>query len=927
MILNKSPFRAALRPAFGALLITGAGMAALALTGLSPAAAQTARGYSIPAGNLADALNSLAEQSGTQILYDAAFTEGRRSAALEGRFSTAEALSRLLAGSGLTFRQTAPRTYTLDRAPQAAAGTVQLGTLRVGGGVTGSGGSHGSTGGASFGDGTDTGDLAYVSPQSSSYITRDELERNRGFQPSDMFRGTPGVLSGDARNSGALDVNIRGMQGVGRVPVVIDGSQQATTVYRGYSGVASRSYVDPDMIGGVEVLKGPTSGVEGVGSIGGVVSMRTIGVQDILLPGKTFGVRVRGGFNTNTRSAPDPYTPGGLRASMLGKYKTGCNYDCGPLQTVPDFKSVNELGNPRGLDRPSWIEPTAANGSIAVAKSWDWIDLLGAVTYRNTGNYFAGEHGNAPHLTYTQSTTTLPRGREVYYTTVDYASSGLNRFRAGEEVLNTSSENLSFLGKATIRPADGHAIELAYMKFQSWFGEAMPSSIIRGDGALQAPMSWVDVDTYTARYKWKPESDLIDLKINASRTELDNRIRTAYDFSSISPDLKYIDPYDGRTHRHGMDISNRALVNGPWGDLTVNLGASFSHENTYAIPGAKLESAARDGWRREWSAFGDAEYLPVSFLKFNGALRYTTFQSHDRKLSRRYFPLEKVWSDYYHLNQKAGGWAPIAAITMIPRSWLQVYARYGEALRLPSLFEAVTGFSANPIDAIKPERARNWEFGVNVSKDGLFWAGDAVRMKLAYFNNEAKNYITRGVGSTFADPDEAVRNIDMARFKGYEGTFEYRAGPARLSLFATHYTKAEYCDWVRKGTSTRPLPAEYECNGGFRGSYGRNHVPPEWAGGGSVELDLMQERLNLFARVTYTGSRPSESIAVPGAIEVIEWNPYTLVDASARFKLNDNVRFELTADNLLDKYYMDALTLGLMASPGRTIRGGVTFTF
>jgi hemoglobin/transferrin/lactoferrin receptor protein len=903
--------------------------AAVVATGIVPAMAQAqtrAPSFEIPAQSLADALVAFGMQSGYQVVVDGAAIRGVQSPGANGRMTAAQALGRLLADTGFTYRISG-NAVTIERLPDVADGAILLGTLRVEGASSGGGiaGSNSGATGSHFGDGSDTGDLAFRSAQSASYISRDEVERNRGFQPSDMFRGTPGVLSGDTRNSGALDINIRGMQGMGRVPVVIDGSQQSTTVYRGYSGVASRSYIDPDMIGGVEVLKGPSSGVEGVGSIGGVISMRTIDAQDILLPGRSFGVRIRGGFNTNTREAPETYTPGGLRESMLGRYKVGCNYACGALDTLPSYQSVNQLGNPRGLDRPSWIKPGGGNGSIAVAKSWDFVDLVGAVTYRKTGNYFAGANGTAPHLTYTDTVTKLSAGREIYYTTIGYGE-GLNRFRAGEEVLNTSSENLSYLAKATIRPADDHALELAYMKFKSWFGEAMPSSIIRGDGALQAPMSRIDLDTYTARYKWKPDSDLIDMRINASRTELDNQIRTAYDFSSISPELKYIDPYDQRTHRTGFDISNRAMAKGWWGDLTVNVGGSFSYETMTKIPGAKFEGA-RDGWRREWSGFGDVEWLPIEFLKFNGALRYSTFKSYDRKLSRRYYPLEKRWSDYYNLHQNEGGWAPIAAITMMPRTWLQVYARYAEAIRLPSLFEVTTGFSANPIDAMKPEHARNWEFGVNVSKDGLLWRGDALRLKLAYFNNKAKNYITRGVGSTFADPDEAIRNIDLARFKGYEASFEYRAGPVKTTLFGTHYTEALFCDWVLKGTSTRPLPAQYECNGGFRGSYGRNHVPPEWAGGGSVELDLMRDRLNLFARVTHTGRRPSESVAVPGAIEVIEWNPYTLVDASARFKINDHVRVELTADNLLDRYYMDALTLGLMASPGRTIRFGTTLNF
>lgn len=48
-------------------------------------------------------------------------------------------------------------------------------------------------------------------------------------------------------------MNIRGLQGQNRVPVIIDGGQQAIDVYRGYAGVQQRSYLDPDLISSVSI--------------------------------------------------------------------------------------------------------------------------------------------------------------------------------------------------------------------------------------------------------------------------------------------------------------------------------------------------------------------------------------------------------------------------------------------------------------------------------------------------------------------------------------------------------------------------------------------------------------------------------------------------------------------------------------------------
>ena len=68
------------------------------------------------------------------------------------------------------------------------------------------------------------------------YKSKDEVETFKGNTVSDLLSGMSGVYSGDARNSGALDPNIRGVQGQGRIPVTIDGTEQAITVWRGYAG-------------------------------------------------------------------------------------------------------------------------------------------------------------------------------------------------------------------------------------------------------------------------------------------------------------------------------------------------------------------------------------------------------------------------------------------------------------------------------------------------------------------------------------------------------------------------------------------------------------------------------------------------------------------------------------------------------------------
>src|SRR3546814_12311778 len=55
---------------------------------------------------------------------------------------------------------------------------------------------------------------------SSSFAGREEVERYKGVNTADVLKGMVNVFSGDARNGGALDPSIRGVQGPGRVPVI-----------------------------------------------------------------------------------------------------------------------------------------------------------------------------------------------------------------------------------------------------------------------------------------------------------------------------------------------------------------------------------------------------------------------------------------------------------------------------------------------------------------------------------------------------------------------------------------------------------------------------------------------------------------------------------------------------------------------------------
>ncbi|MCE7796429.1 secretin and TonB N-terminal domain-containing protein [Sphingobium sufflavum] len=121
--------RNSVRSLLSATLLGSSILAGMAIH--SPVHAQkagTERRYDIPPGTLADALNRFAEQSGVQISYEAELADDRRSSGLRGSYTRADALSRLLAGSGLVARDAGENGISIAR---ATSGRIDLDPMEV----------------------------------------------------------------------------------------------------------------------------------------------------------------------------------------------------------------------------------------------------------------------------------------------------------------------------------------------------------------------------------------------------------------------------------------------------------------------------------------------------------------------------------------------------------------------------------------------------------------------------------------------------------------------------------------------------------------------------------------------------------------------------------------------------------------------------
>lgn len=128
-----------------------------------------------------------------------------------------------------------------------------------------------------------------------SVLTEEDIARLQGADLGDLLTALPGVTAEGGERAEALQPNIRGL-GESRVVSRIDGARQNIALsHRG------RSFIDPALIGRVEVLRGPGSTLYGSGAVGGVVEIETLDPDQLAAPGAgpAYRLALRGADNAS----------------------------------------------------------------------------------------------------------------------------------------------------------------------------------------------------------------------------------------------------------------------------------------------------------------------------------------------------------------------------------------------------------------------------------------------------------------------------------------------------------------------------------------------------------------------------------------------------------------------------------------------------
>ncbi|MEI9991976.1 MAG: TonB-dependent receptor [Rhizomicrobium sp.] len=467
-----------------------------------------------------------------------------------------------------------------------------------------------------------------------------EIQADIPSTVSDLFYGMPNVqFVGGPRRTGESP-SIRGLGGQD-VLVLVDGVRQSWT-----SGHDGQFFLDPSLLAGVDVVRGPNSSLYGSGALGGVIAFRTVDASDLLGAGLTAGVRVALGY----QGVDDEF-----------------------LRMATGFTHIGDL------------------------------DVIGSIGERSSGNIKLGSGAS----------------------------------------LAADDDVVTGFGKIGYDFGDGLSVKVSYQGYQD-------DAVEPDDGqgvSTGAPIDKrVTNQQVSGEIDWKPSgTDLVDLHLTPYHVE--GRVL------EIDPATGDRAVQDIKTD--GFSADNRI----PFAFANVSglftFGGEWYQDSQVGTDSAGVggvRSGVPNGKDEFWGAFAQIEATVDHPLGAPGkltlipAVRYDSFSSSS--------------TGNPDLNKSAT--SPKLAATYAPVDWFFIFGNVGEAFRAPGINElylsgihfevphpilpgvsVANTFQPNP--NLKPETSRYWEAGAGVLFNDVVTAGDTLRGKASYWNQNVDDFIDLSV--------------------------------------------------------------------------------------------------------------------------------------------------------------------------------------
>lgn len=857
------------------------------------------RPFNIPAQPLSSVVGAFGRQSGLQVTLATPSAGNVRTNAVTGSFTVRDALSRLLAGTGVNFRFAGNGRTVVIGSGQAAAdlsgveGTTVLEEITV----TGKTGRNSIAGTGYQG----TPDWVYETPASVSVVSREAIRSAGVRNTRDVFNRVSGVYAGEGNGSfPTVSPNVRGLQESGRVVVSIDGARQ--NAQRGaafggatsYTASAGQGYVDVAFIRAVEIEKITNARSGNAGSLGGKVEFRTVSAVDLIPEGANKGGEVNVSRGTNgydfqgsvLAAVREPDGPlsfvAGYSRTIMDEYKIGTRGEArSTALTMKDllgrdgwssfFKGEGDFGDVQ--TSLSWMHQqndfvqgaaeqidreSVRNDSIVAKLDWDpeseLIDFKSSLWLNDnmTHELRSARKGYAVE-------TNLDMGLRSFGGSLENTSrfdtkAGALSLNYGAEAFRDIATSVAMSSKIKENPS----FATSYTAFSPAGRRDVASLFLNGE---LEPADWITLSG-GVRYDWS--------RLKGSATYYSTR---SYLVDTSVP----CDPVGN--HYTPLDYFNQVFLpaNPSWAArYALYLARAWPNASAGCMPGTGTTTPP----------------IPV-----------TEYPAHNVDIDRTY-----------------SAWLPSATIELKPVDWFRPYVSYSQSLRPPTILEALfagarpgdsPGYEYAPNTSLRAEKATTYEIGANMSFDGVLLDHDSVRIKMAAFRREVKDYIALGYLVTDQVADRTYTsfvNLDGTTYmRGLEFEGNYDARSFWLGGSAT-LLKTDWPDKTQVfSNSTTTTSGEIVAWPG--------DVAPK------VKLTLdggmrfFEEKFSLGARLNHVTPTQSRSLDTEGNLRELT-DPYTTVDLYGSYAFNDRATLRFAVNNLTDRKYIPAASA--YTAPGRT---------
>jgi hemoglobin/transferrin/lactoferrin receptor protein len=559
-----------------------------------------------------------------------------------------------------------------------------------------------------------------------SVVTQQQIALQQPSRLSQLFYNVPGVWMQDRGDDPSTAINIRGLQDFGRVAVVIDGARQ--NYQRSGHNANGSFFLDPELIGGIDIVRGPTANIYGSGAIGGVASFRTKDIQDVLRPGERWGVDVSGSYGSNSnrglgsvfggvRVDPSVDVFGGAVYRTQGNYKDGAG---------------TEIGN-------TGSEIAAGLMKITVRPAEGHEVKFGGVF--QDYSYNVGQFNTGPVLTAAQRA--LYQGSSVYASNAkNYTGTVAWKYARPDD--NIFDFNVSLYGNRV----DNDQTKTYHY---STSGAALCGTGNAGNnisGCVGDQRGYL-LDTFG-----------IDVN-NTSRFEFGNwRNAVTYGADLFNDKVK---TFDSRGNSNITTPSGERTVGGGFIQLKSNYASWLEVIGALRYDHYELNSSGTALGASNTSSSGD-RLSPKITIGVTPVVGFTPYAS---------------YAEGYR--------APSITETLIAGAHAT-----GGGPAFFTCADGTSGlFCFQPNPNLRAEVGKNKEVGVNLKYNDVFTSGDSIRAKFNFFRNDVLDYIDLVASAPESTPfgrfsrNYQYQNIANARIEGFEAETAYDAGLWFVGVGAT----------------------------------------------------------------------------------------------------------------------------------------------